>query len=74
MGSTEMTADTVPAEPGSDTPAPVTPDEERPADRRKLLILLLMLLIFLLLVMVAVGTVITVRKGSRLMPWESLLV
>ncbi len=53
MGSTEMTAETVPAEPGPETPVPASQDEERPASRRKLLVLLLMLLIFLLLVVVA---------------------
>ncbi len=68
MGSTEMTADTVPAEPGSDTPAPVTPDEERPADRRKLLILLLMLLIFLLLVMVAAWYLLFHKPLTEVMP------
>jgi sugar lactone lactonase YvrE len=53
MGSTEMTAGPVPAEPGTDLPAPANPDEERPASRRKLIVLLLMLLLFLLLALVA---------------------
>ncbi len=53
MGSSELTAGDVPAEPGADAPAPTTPDEEQPASRRKLIVLLLMLLLFLLLALIA---------------------
>ena len=53
MDSAEMTAGPVPADPGAEAPAPVSPDEERPASRRKLIVLLLMLLVFLLLALVA---------------------
>jgi sugar lactone lactonase YvrE len=53
MGSNEMTADAIPAEPGSDAPAPVAPAEEGPVSRRKLLVLLVMLGVLLALVLVA---------------------